>query len=70
MDTQLSMMCCWEGPHQEPTPYNAIYIFFFELKKWYKLQTIYVLNLEVESMPKNGNLDLQDFIKTEIENFE
>ena len=34
------------------------------------LQTIYMLNLEVKSMLKNGNLDLQEFIKTEMENFE
>ena len=31
---------------------------------------LYVLNLEAKSMPKNGNLDLQEFIKTEMENFE
>ena len=29
-----------------------------------------MLNLEVKNMPKNGNLDLQEFIKTEMENFE
>ena len=26
-----------------------------------------MLNLEVKSMPKTGNLDLQEFIKTEME---
>ena len=34
------------------------------------LQTIYMLNLEVKNVPKNGNLDLQEFIKTKMENFE
>ena len=28
------------------------------------------VEFEVKSMPKNGNLDLQEFIKTEMENFE
>ena len=31
---------------------------------------IYVLNLEVKNVPKNGNLDLREFIKAEMENFE
>ena len=29
-----------------------------------------MLNLEAKSMLKSGNLDLQEFIKTEMENFE
>ena len=31
------------------------------------LQTNYMLNLEAKGMPKNGSLDLQEFIKTEME---
>ena len=34
------------------------------------LQTFYKLNLEAKSMLKHGNLDLKEFIKTEMENFE
>ena len=34
------------------------------------LQTNYMLNLEVKGMPKNGNLDLQEFYKNQNENFE
>ena len=44
-----------------------IYIFFFELKRCYEFTTIYMFNLEVKSMSKNGNLDLQEFIKTKME---
>ena len=29
-----------------------------------------MLNLEVKNVPKNGNLDLRVFIKTEMENFD
>ena len=64
MDTQLNMMCCWEGPHWEPTPYNA---FFFELKKWYDLCVKFGSK---KNVPKNGNLALQEFIKAEMDNFE
>ena len=31
---------------------------------------IYKLNLEAKNVPKKGNLDLQVFIKAEMENFE
>ena len=31
---------------------------------------IYVLNLEAKNVLKNGNLDLQEFIKAKMENFE
>ena len=34
------------------------------------LQTKEVLNLEVKSMPKNGNLDVEKLIKAEMDNFE
>ena len=29
-----------------------------------------MLNLEAKNVPENGNLDLQAFIKTEMENFD
>ena len=29
-----------------------------------------MLNLEVKSMPKHGNLDLENLIKTEMDNFD
>ena len=38
MYTRFNTVCCWEGPHWEPTPYNAIFfiifLFFYFFKKY------------------------------------
>ena len=44
--------------------YLFIYFWIKEMIQFYKL------NLEAKDVPKNGNLDLQEFIKAETENFE
>ena len=62
-----STQCAVEkGPHREPTPYNAFFFFFFFFLKKYEL------NCEFwsEKYAEMGNLDLEDFNKTEMDNFD
>ena len=55
-DTQLSTMCCWEGP---PPGANSLQCFFFWIKEMIQIyKTIYMLDLEAKSMPKNGEFGL------------
>ena len=70
MYTQLNMMCCSEGPHWKPTPYNAIYLFTYYLFILFYFIYLFIfwikeklnlkkLNLEAKIEPKNGNFGLK-----------
>ena len=58
-----STQCAVEkGPHWEPTPYM---LFFFFFKKY---ELIYEFGSE--RYAKTGNLDLENLIKAEMDNFD